>query len=55
MSVISPFLALQHVAMYIRNHGVGIRGIVLNIRNGGVHVDNSYMNIDCKFGLGIKR
>jgi len=48
--------------MYVRNHGVGVRGIALNLRNGGVHVrdtianvNNSYMDIHCKLGLRMNR
>jgi len=44
-------MALQHIVMHVGNHRVGVRGIALDVRNGSVHVDNSYMSIHGKLGL----
>jgi len=40
MSVVSPFLTLQYAAMYLRNHGVGIRNTTANPGNDGAGFGN---------------
>lgn len=60
MLMISLLLALQHIAMYIGNHCVGVQGIALNLRHDRMHahdaitsVSNSHVRIYRKLSLGV--
>ena len=38
MLVVSVFLVLEHVTVNVRNHGVGVHSIALDLGNGCVYV-----------------